>query len=155
MKRFIGSKQGLAILAAAALGIGTMGTAFAYWTQSGSGSGTSATGTTTAVTVNQTTVVSGMYPGMEPVTLSGDFDNPNPGNVKVGSVTATLGTLPSGCVAADFTIGGTAPVNAEIAAGNDVGSWTGLTIKMNNTSDNQDGCKGDTIPLVYAVSAAS
>lgn len=148
-------KKKIAAVGAAAAIIGSAGIAVAYWTQGGSGSGSAATGTTTDVTVNQLTTVEGMYPGMSAVTLSGNFDNPNPGPVKVGSVTATLGTLPAGCVAADFTIGGTAVVNAEIASGTGVGSWTGLTIQMNNTSVNQDACKVQTIPLVYAVSAAA
>src|SRR5262249_5268878 len=107
---------------------------------------------TQAVTVNLSTSITNMYPGMTPITLSGNFDNPNSGAVKVGSVTAALGTLPTGCVAADFTLGGTAAVNASIASGNGVGSWTGLTVTMNNTGSNQDACKGAPIPLTFSVS---
>jgi len=148
-------KQKIAAAAAAATIVGGAGVAVAYWTQDGTGSGSAATGSTIAVTVKQTSTISGMYPGMIAVTLFGNFDNPNPGPVKVGSVTATLGTLPTGCVAADFTIGGTAVVDAEIASGLAKGAWTGLTIQMNNTAVSQDACKVKSIPLVYAVSAGA
>ena len=153
--RFTGKKAIAAVGAATALTLGSGLAAYAYWTQGGSGTGSATTGSTSAVSVNLGTSVSGMYPGMSPITLSGNFDNTNSGPVKVGSVTAALGTLPAGCSAADFTIGGTAAVNAEVAHGTGVGSWTGLTLTMNNTSSNQDLCKGQTIPLTFSVSAGS
>jgi len=68
----------------------------------------------------------------------------------VTSVSAVLGTLPAGCVAADFTIAGTALVGADVASGSGVGAWSGLTIKMNNTGLNQDLCKLSTVPLVLS-----
>lgn len=136
------------------------GGAIAYWTQSGTGSGTGTTGTTIAVTVNQTTVVTGLAPGVTETTLAGNFDNPNSGPVKVGSVTTT-GLVVSdphataGCLAAWYTLGGTAPVDAEIAAGNGVGAWTGLTVALTNNGVNQDSCKGATVTISYNVSAAA
>ncbi len=87
--------------------------------------------------------------------LTGTFSNTNPGSVKVGTVTATIGTLPTGCVAGDFTITGTGVVNAEIPNGSDVGSWSGISIQMIDTGSNQDACETQTIPITYSVSAAS
>ena len=149
------NKKAVAIGLSAGLALGMSGLALAYWTSSGTGSGSASTGTTVGVTVNQTTVVSGLYPGDAAVALTGTFDNTNAGSVKVGTVTATIGTLPGGCVSGDFTITGTGVVNAEIPHGTAVGAWSGITIQMNDTAINQDGCKTQTIPITYAVSAAA
>jgi hypothetical protein len=139
--------------------------AVAFWTQGGSGSGSAATGTTTTVTVNQTSVVTGLYPGDSPVGLSGDYTNPNAGAVKVGTVTAVIDptfsvqTDPSkpACTPADFAIAGSAtPTNVQIPSGTHVGSWSGLTIAMNNLATNQDNCKSlASVPINYTVTAGS
>ncbi|HVL31661.1 MAG TPA: hypothetical protein VM299_05450 [Solirubrobacteraceae bacterium] len=134
--------------------------AFAYWTSSGSGTGTAEADTTVALTVKQTTTLSAMYPGDSAQTISGNFDNPNPGPVYVGTVTASISSVtkasgaPSGtCDASDFTLASAAmTVNAEVPAGTAKGSWTGATIKFNNKATNQDACKGATVNLSYAVS---
>lgn len=128
------------------------GAAFAYWTNSGSGSGQAATGTNAAVVVNQTSTVTGLAPGVAAQPLSGDFGNDNDGPVYVGSVTATVsGTDQPGCGATDYTIAGAATVNAQVAAGDGVGSWSGLTIAFNNKpSVNQDACKNAVVDLAYA-----
>ena len=89
--------------------------------------------------------------------LSGKFNNPNPGTVHVASVTATLDSIsggsagPPACTIADYQIdNATATVNAEIAAGNAVGSWSGPTIKMLDSPTNQDACKGATVNITYS-----
>jgi hypothetical protein len=137
------------------------GTAYAYWTASGGGSGSAATGTPSALTVNQTSTVTDMAPGDSAQTLSGTFDNPNPGPIYVGSVTATIasvtkagGAVAGTCDATDYTLANAAmTVNVQVAAGSGVGSWTGATIKFNNKAGtNQDACKGATVNLTYTVS---
>ena len=133
-----------AILALVTVGVGA---AYAYWTTGGSGTGTAGTGTTVAVTVVQTSSAAGLYPGGS-VALSGNFNNPNSGAVYVTGVTAAVhafstqpdGTKPA-CTAADFSITGTSNVPGSVAAGNGVGSWSGLTLNMLNTGANQDNCK--------------
>jgi hypothetical protein len=56
------------------------------------------------------------------------------------------------CDATDFTLSPTtATVNAEIAAGNNVGAWTGPAIHFNDKVTNQDACKGATVNLGYTV----
>lgn len=146
-------------LAAATVGaVAVSGVALAYWTSGGSGTGTAATGDVLPVTVTQTSTISGLAPGLAAVTLSGNFDNPNAGPVHVSGVTATVSsvTLAAGavgsCDATDYTVGGTAPVNAEVASGTAKGAWTGLTLAFNNKATNQDGCKGATVTLTYAAS---
>jgi hypothetical protein len=149
------SKKAVAIGLAAGLAIGASGAAFAFWTQGGSGTGSASTGTTTDITVNELVSAADLYPGGPAQALSGDFDNPNPGTTSIGTVTAALGTLPSGCVAADFTIDNSgATGSTSLSQGTGVGSWSGITIQMNETGVNQDLCKSQTIPLVYTLSAS-
>ena len=133
------------------------GIASAYWTTGGSGSGSATAGTTASVTVTQTGTPAGLYPGGS-AALSGKFNNTNPGSVRIAAVTAAVtafssvandGTKPA-CTQADFSITGTATVNAEIPTGNGVGSWSGLTLNMiDNAGANQENCKNITVPITY------
>jgi hypothetical protein len=140
----------IAITATVAL---TATAAFAYWSTGGAGTGgvTAAAGDASAITVHQTSVMAAFYPGQTAQALSGDFTSSAAGPVHVASVSAALGTLPDGCVAADFTIlGSPATVDQDVSPGTTAnGSWSGITIGMNNTAVSQDGCKGDSIPIVY------
>jgi len=133
--------------------------AVAYWTNSGTGTGTAATGTNAAVTVVQTSTPTGMYPGGPAQTLSGNFTNPNAGNTYVTAVTAVGYTIDpasitAGCTVGGghYTLGGTAPVGADVPAGAARGAWTGLTITMNNLGTNQDACKNAVVTVTYASS---
>jgi hypothetical protein len=151
-------KTKVAVLATAFVVIAG-GAAFAYWTNSGSGTGTAGTGTNVAITVNQTSSIAGMYPGQTAQTLAGNFTNTNSGPTYVTAVTATGYTIDAthvtaGCTVAGghYTLGGTAPVAANVPAGPNQGAWTGLTITMNNLATNQDFCKGATVTINYASS---
>jgi hypothetical protein len=137
------------------------GVALAYWSASGAGTGTAqAAAGTTPVVVNQTTVLTAMFPGDTAQTISGNFNNPNPGPVYVTTVTANIasvvkaGGAPAGtCDATDFTLAGAVmSVNAEIPAGNAKGAWSGATIKFNDkVAADQNACKGATVNLGYSV----
>lgn len=148
------SKRTIAIFVGVMVALVSAGVAFAYWTNSGTGTGTAATGTNAAITVNQTSTVTNMGPGVAPQALSGNFDNSNSGPVYVAAVTATVtGTDKTGCGPSDYTIAGTATVNAQVPAGTGVGSWSGLTIAFNNKAGvNQDACKGAVVTIAYASS---
>src|SRR5450631_1444740 len=155
------TKKSRTIMAGAAIvGLASAGVAYAYWTNTGSGTGTATTGTNLAVTVNQTSTVVGMYPGQLAQTLAGDFTNPNPGATWVAAVTATSYSIDAahvtaGCTVAggNYTLGGTALVGQDVAAGANHGSWTGLTIAMNDLpGTNQDACKGAIVTITYASS---
>lgn len=140
--------------------VAVSGIAFAYWTSTGSGSGNAGSETTVPVTVNQTSAITTLAPGVAPVTLSGNFDNPNNATVRVGTVLVSVGSVtkavgaPAGtCDATDYSVTDATPTNAEIAKGNGVGSWTGATVAFNNKAGaNQDACKGATVSLTYTVS---
>lgn len=127
--------------------------AYAYWTQGGSGTGSAVTGTNEAVTINQTSVIAGLYPGGPAQPISGDFTNGNDGAVHVTSVTVAFGSLegsPAGCSSADFQINNaTATVNADIPAGDPVGSWSGPSIQMLDSGSDQNGCKNATVNLSF------
>lgn len=137
------------------------GAAYAYWTITGAGTGSVTTGDVSAVTVNQTTTITDLAPGVAPQALSGDFSNPNDGPVYITSVTASISSVvkaagaPAGtCDATDYTLAdATMPVAAEVAPGDAQGSWTGATIAFNNkATTNQDACKGATVNLAYDAS---
>jgi hypothetical protein len=137
------------------------GAAFAYWTAGGSGSGSAATGTNAAITAVQTSTVSAMAPGDAAQALSGNFNNGNSGPVYVATVTASIASVTKGvsapagtCDASDYTLANAvATVNAEVAAGNSQGAWSGASIKFNNKAlVNQDACKNAVVTLAYAIS---
>jgi hypothetical protein len=158
--RFLTKKRVAAAAAAVFVSGGAMA-AYAFWTGGGSGSGSASATTPSAVTVNQSTSVTGLYPGATAVTLSGTFDNPNSGGVFIHNVTAAVhafsiqtdATKPA-CTQADFAIGGSATLDANVAAGNGVGAWTGLTVRLLNGAGNQDNCKSQAITIDYTANGS-
>jgi hypothetical protein len=158
--RIFTRKRAAAAVTAIVVAGGAMA-AYAYWTGGGSGSGSATATTPSALTVNQSTSVTGLFPGATATTLSGDFDNPNSGSVFVHNVTGAVhafstqadGTKPA-CTQADFAIAGTANVDAQVPAGTGVGSWTGLTVRLLNGSGNQDNCKGVSITIDYTANGS-
>jgi hypothetical protein len=147
-------KTKIAVLTAA-LVVGASGTAVAYWSQLGAGTGSASTGTTIAVVVNQTSVITGLYPGGTPVALAGTFNNPNTGPVKVGAVTASVTTTssPGTCLASWYAISGTSTPTSQVLAPGVGGTWSGLNVALLNDVANQDACKNATITITYAVAA--
>lgn len=143
-------KKTVAIVVGIVIAVVGAGVAFAFWTTGGSGTGTATTGTNATITVNQTSTITGLAPGSPAQTLSGTFTNNNTAPVFVTSVSATVtGTSDPGCTATDYTIAGSAPVNAQVPVGTG-GSWTGLTIAFNNkVGTNQDACKNATVNIAY------
>jgi hypothetical protein len=73
--------------------VAATGAAFSYWAGSGGGSGSATTGTTQAVTLNPGTASNQIYPGGQSA-VAVTVTNPNPGAVKVGSISldTTQGT---------------------------------------------------------------
>jgi hypothetical protein len=145
------------IAAGVVVGVTAVGAAgaYAYWTQEGTGTGTAALGTTSAITVVQTTAITGLYPGGPALALSGNFNNTNAAAVTISGVTAVVQPFSSrtdatkpACTEADFTIAGTA-AGSTVPPGAGVGAWSGLTVQMRNTATNQDNCKTQSITIVY------
>jgi hypothetical protein len=161
MRRF--RKKSVAAFVGATIAIAGAGAAYAYWTAGGSGTGTASTGTSQGLVAHQTSVVSDMGPGDSPQELSGNFDNPNAGPSHVSTVTASIGSITQAedavgpCTADDYQlVNAVMDVNAEIPAGDAQGAWgvaeDVATIQFSNSEANQDGCKGATVHLEYAIS---
>jgi hypothetical protein len=160
MKRHLKRRHLMGIALSAVALITATGVVLAYWTANGNGSGSAnAAAGTSDVTVNQTTVLTPMYPGDTAQTIGGDFDNGNSGpvyvtqvTVSIDSVTKAVGAPAGTCDASDFTLSNpVAAVNAEIPVGTGVGAWSGPTIQFNNKPSNQDACKGATVALGFSI----
>lgn len=54
------------------------------------------------------------------------------------------------CTVADFALSGTATVDAEVPSGTGVGSWSGISVRLLDSSTNQDNCKSATVHLSYS-----
>jgi hypothetical protein len=144
------------VAAGSVAAVALSGIAFAYWSATGSGAGTAGSDTTVPVTVNQTSTITTLAPGLPAASLAGHFDNPNAGPVYISGVTVAIDSVtPVGggtCDASDYTITQPAAVNAEVPSGTAKGSWSGGGIAFNNKATNQDGCKGATVTLAYTAS---
>ena len=158
MATFNKKKKFLLVTAAIVL---TGGAAAAYWTGGGTGSGVADTGTLAGITVNQTTVLTDMYPGQAAQALAGNFTNSNTGPVYVtqvavaitGGFSAQADAAKPACTSADFALGQPTATNADVAVGSNQGAWSGATIQLVNRATNQDNCKNlSTVPLTYTSS---
>lgn len=158
MRRF--SRKFTVVVVGAAILAAGAGVAYAFWTAGGSGSGTASTGESAGITVNQTSVLDPMAPGVDPQTLSGDFTNTNDAPVYVSAVTASIESVTQAegavgdCTADDYVLADAVmTVDAQVPVGANAGSWTGATIAFDNdVAVNQDGCQGATVNLAYVVS---
>ena len=158
MRKFKKKKTIVAVVAVASVAAISAG-AYAYWTTSGSGSGSAASGTSAEITAIQTSTITAMGPGVAAQTLSGTFENTNPGPVYVTTVTASIasvvkdaGAVAGTCDASDYTLANAVmTVNAEVLA-DDTSTWSGATIMFNNkAATNQDACKLATVNLAYVI----
>ena len=152
MSRLLRQKK-ITVIGAVCLLMAAAG-AYAYWTQGGSGTGTAATGTTEALTIQQTTVVTGLAPAAPAVALEGTITNPGDGTVNVASVTVAIAsvtpTAGNTCTVANYEIlNPTDSSIGDILAGASVG-WSGPSIRMIDTGVNQDGCKDAVVNLTYS-----
>ncbi|NEA33840.1 hypothetical protein [Streptomyces sp. SID13031] len=149
------NKKKILVAAAAVVVIGA-GSAFAYWSTGGSGSGTGSTSAGASdLTVEQTTVFNAFYPGGAAQVINGKVTNNAASSAYVNTVTASISSVTQAvgaggtCDASDYTlVPSTTPVASDIAPGG-FHTFTGATLKFNNKTTNQDGCKGATVNLAY------
>lgn len=130
------------------------GVALAYWTANGTGTGNAgAAAGVNNLTITQVGSLSAMYPGDAAQTIHLTIANGSTQSVHVTSVSATVtSTSNPGCTAADFTVGAAATLGIDIAAGGSAVNVNGPTIQFfNDSSRNQDACKGATVNLGYAI----
>jgi hypothetical protein len=133
------------------------GAAFAYWTTTGGGTGSATTGTSAAVTVTQTSTVSGLVPGSASQPVDFDITNAKTTPQYVTSVAFTItsitnitgGAPATGCTSADFTLVQPNAIAADVAAGVTHYAPSGASIAMIDAAGNQDGCKNVTVHLTF------
>ncbi len=141
---------------AAVVAVAGAGTAYAYWTSTGSGTGSATTSAGASnLTLAQTSNISNMYPGDSAQAITGTVTNNAGNSAYVTAVTASISGVTGGagaCDASDYTLATpTMTVCRDVVAGGSA-TFTGATIKFNNKTTNQDGCKGATVVLAYAAS---
>lgn len=140
MRKLMRKRILLPVVAIAAIAVA--GVAYAFFTTSGTGSGTATVGTTAGLTIDPVTITGTLYPGGD-ATVDFTINNSSSNTaIKVGDVVAdtpAITGLPDGCSASDFTFADV-PVGQTIAASSSVNGQG--TLHMENTSSNQDACKG-------------
>lgn len=143
--------------------VATTGAALAYWSSTGSATGTSSTQAGVAsLTVVQASAPTNLAPGVAAGGVTVTVTNPtgSTSDVKVSQVVASIASVvkatdaPAGtCAAADYTLAGatmTAGAKELIPGGST--TFSGATLAFNNTTADQNGCKGATVTLSYAAS---
>lgn len=111
-----------------------------------------------SLTVVQTSVMTGLAPGVAPVAIVGLITNngPNPVEVTVVEVTITsvtpaLDAAPGVCGPSDYVLlNARMPVDRTIEAGGGSTEFSGASIGFTTTSTNQDACQRATVQLLYA-----
>ena len=142
-------KKAVAVGAAGAMTLGAGVAAFAYWTATGTGDGSATTTSGQSVAIAQTSTITDLEPGNTWAdTLVGTLTVSNGKNAYVNQITASVASTSNpGCTAADFTVLQPSAYAAEV-----VGSDSGVVlggIVFNDTTANQDACKGVTVTMAY------
>jgi hypothetical protein len=139
--------------------IAVSGVAYAYWTAGGTGTGTGSMAPAASVTVTQVNTLTGMFPGDAAQTTQVTVHNPSatqPVHVTTVSI-SNVTTDKTGCTVADFSVGAAVTpwtaAGTDIATGGTTATVAGPTIHFfNDTTRNQDACKGAAVTLTYLVS---
>lgn len=145
--------RAVVIVLAASFLLASAGAAFAYWTSSGSGDGSATTGTSTSFTVTSIPPSGDpLVPGGNSQTVAFTVANPGTATLNLVSVVVSVANADGsawvaipGCSADDYMLGSPVIAYGEIAGGDSVGGT--VTVTMINTTVDQDGCQGVTVPL--------
>jgi hypothetical protein len=144
MRKLMRKRILVPVAAIAALAVA--GIAVAYFTASGTGSGTASVGSAAGVTISSVSFDNTLYPGGSTTVRFTINNSSSDTAVQVDKVVADtsegtngISGLPAGCDASDFSFGDVT-VNASIDASRSTDA-TG-TLRLANTSANQDACQG-------------
>jgi hypothetical protein len=152
-----------AVAASAALVAVGGGAAYAYWSTTGSGTGTGATSAGASnLAIAQTSTISNMYPGDSAQTVTATVTNTGTETYKVQALKAYVTTDKQGCTGADYLLNTAAAPSTDTAAV-DLGLTAAslahngtttktFTMQFNNTTSNQDACKGAAVTIHYLAS---
>jgi hypothetical protein len=145
------NKKTAAITVVAVLAVSAA--AFGYWTTTGGGTGTGTVGSDTTRTVTGT-IAAGLTPGgSEAVTLTANKDANT--TYRIGAITGIVtATSNNGgtCSSSDFHFTGPG-ADETVVAGTGTQALTSGSVAMDNTSANQDGCKGASLSVALSAAA--
>jgi hypothetical protein len=152
------TKSKIAAVAAGTAVVALVGTgAMAYWTATGSGTGAASTSAGASnLVVTQTSTNAGLAPGVAASGITVTVQNQAANSAFVSQVVASIAGITGAagsCDTGDYTLSNPIMTNGagELAAGA-VATFSGATIGFHDKDSNQDGCKGATVNLAYAVS---
>jgi len=155
----IAGKKRATVVAMTAVLVLIGGLAFAYWTSSGEGTGAGTTGDGTDFTVSGTDPVGpDLTPGGPNQTVPFTVFNTGTGTQDLSLVTVIVAdengdpwvSDPTGCTAADYTLGTPVITYGQIIGGGTLGGT--VTLTMNNLPSDQGTCKGLDVPLYFVAS---
>lgn len=155
----IAAKKRATVVAMTAVLVLIGGLAFAYWTSSGEGTGEGTTGQGAEFTVaGGEATGTGLTPGGPNQTVPFTVTNTGTGTQNLSSVTVIVAdengdpweSDPTGCTAADYTLGTPVITYGQIVGGGTLGGT--VTLTMNNRAADQDACKGLDVPLYFVAS---
>jgi hypothetical protein len=112
------------------------------------------------LTITQTSVITGLAPGVPPAPITGVVANHGLHGVYVDAITASITTVTKAsgaaagrCSADDYDLlHATMPVGVLLPPGASA-NFAGASIAFQNTSVNQDACKAATVTLHYVMSS--
>jgi hypothetical protein len=120
----------------------------------------SGVGTNAFVTISQTSIITGMAPGVPPAAIAGVVANHGLHDAYVDAITVSITSVTKAsaaaaghCSAEDYVLAhATMPVGVLLAPGASA-NFKGASIAFQNRSINQDACKAATVTLHYVTSS--
>ena len=148
-------KRTVVIASVSVLGLAGAGVAVAYWTATGSGTGAATTGNTVALTIAGGATAGVLAPGGPGQTVAFTVTNPATGPqylagtlVSIANAGGVAWEPTGGCDQTAYHVSiTTSPDGTNIAAGGHVDGVA--TVTMDDNGNNQDSCKGQTVPLFF------
>jgi hypothetical protein len=150
MTAFLRPHRTAAVVAAACLAASSA--AYGYWTTTGAGPAPATVAAAGATLVLHGAAAAPLVPGGA-TTVSLSADNPGPSSLELGTIHLEgvfADVAHAGCSGADFTMADV-PVHARVPGGANGYALPGTgSLRMADTDQNQDACKGATLTLTLS-----
>ena len=112
--------------------------------------------------ITQTSVLAGLRPGADPLTITGTVTNDSDDDTYITAVSVTMTSVTKArhaaagtCDVSDYVLADSHMPVGEALGPHESLSFTGATLGFSNKSVNQDACKGATIRLRYLSAATA
>jgi hypothetical protein len=152
MNAFLRPRRIAAVAAGACLAASTA--AYGYWTTTGAGNGTASVAAAGATLVLHGAAAVPLAPGGA-TAVAFTADNPGPSTLELGTIHlegVTADAAHAGCAVDDFAMADV-PSHTRVPAGASGYALTGAgSLRMADTDQNQDACKGATLTLSLSAS---